>query len=145
MNLQEIEKRLQEATGPDRELDALIWAELDGRDVRYEDGAVIARSRVPPHNECLLGLVDHPGRSSRNFFEADGWKPPIPHVTASLDAAIALAERVLPSNPDDGRPWLQLLHDVVIQMLAKGISREHLARLYCLAIIRALIAKEDKR
>jgi hypothetical protein len=133
-NLQDLEKRLQEATGPDRVIDFWIAVELGPNPLTGTE----PRPNWVNDNGQELELWDATGRYGFMGYHVD------PNVSASLDAAIALAERVLPSNPDDGRPWLQLLHDVVIEMLAKGIAREHLARLYCLAIVRALIAKEDK-
>ena len=62
----------------------------------------------------------------------------------SLDAAVALVERVLPSNRDDGRVWLQLLDDAVTTALASDAKPNNMARLVCLALIRTLIAKGDR-
>ena len=94
----ELERLLVAATGPDRELDARIWAEFDGRDVRddLERGMMLAKSRKPPHDECVIGYID-PGKRSRNF-SADGFRPGpnLPNYTASLDAASTLVERVVP-------------------------------------------------
>ena len=87
-------KRVESATGPDRELDLRIWAEFDGRDVREDGQKILAKSRKPPHDECLLGWID-PGKHSRNFQAAmlkEG------AYTSSLDAAVSLCERVLPKG-----------------------------------------------
>lgn len=83
--------RLEALTGPDREVDALLWAHFDGRTVRELDGMLLARSSRPPNDECIIGFVD-PGKLSSNFTARE----PIPNVTASLDAVIALIERELP-------------------------------------------------
>lgn len=84
--------RLQGLTSPDREVDALILAWSENRDVRYENGLLLAKSRRAPYDECLLGRID-PGKHSRNFTPQSESQPAF---TASLDAAIALCERVLP-------------------------------------------------
>lgn len=68
----------------------------------------------------------------------------VPNFTGSLDAAVALVERVLPSNRDDGRVWLQLLDDAVTTALASDAKPNNMARLVCLALIRTLIAKGDR-
>jgi hypothetical protein len=83
--------RLEALSGPDREVDALLWAFFDGRTVRYDDGKMLAGNSRPPHDECLLGFID-PGKKARNF------TPVFPafRVTASLDEAVALAGRLLP-------------------------------------------------
>ena len=101
-DLRELEKRLEEATGPSQTLNRQI--------------------------NDTLGL------------------PPIgyPRFTSSLDAAVALVERVLPSNRDDGRVWLQLLDDAVTTALASDAKPNNMARLVCLALIRTLIAKGDR-
>jgi hypothetical protein len=82
---QELVERVRGLTGPDREVDALIAALADGRTVREnmhpEFGRqLLARNSRPPHDEYWL---DHPARVN-------------PPVTASIDAALALAESVLP-------------------------------------------------
>lgn len=85
--LRDLADRCKAATGPDREIDARIWAEFDGRDVE-ERPAIIrgayleARSRVAPHDACMI--VDR---------EDDGQILP---VTSSSDAAMALVERRFP-------------------------------------------------
>lgn len=88
---------LEMAKGPDRELDCLIYAEIDGRDVRYADNKLLARSRRPPHDECWLGFID-PGERARAFTAMNGFKPPIPAYTFSFDAARLLIP--------DGFYWL---------------------------------------
>lgn len=69
--------KLEQCEGPDRHLDSLIWAEVDDRDViTHTDGRLMARSRRPPHDTCLLHPEMH--------------KPPLPKFTESLDAALTL-------------------------------------------------------
>ena len=57
----------------------------------------------------------------------------------SLDAAVALCERVLPNSQDEGRPWLQILQGV-----CTDDGSDQLPRLICLALIRCLIAKAER-
>ena len=102
--LSELIERVERASGPDRETDCLIWAEFGNRDVRWDGNKLIARYRKPPHDECWLGTID-PGRVQRNFSATSGFKPPIPEFTASLDACLALVERVRPGwVPAGARP-----------------------------------------
>jgi len=88
-------ERVEKATGPDREIDVLLRAILvDHREVFERDTWVLGRNRRPPHDECVLGRID-PGRVARNFSPAYH-KPEQPAYTASIDAALALVERLLP-------------------------------------------------
>lgn len=90
-------ERVEKATGPDREIDVRVHAELvEHRDVIERDTWVIGRNRNAPHDECVLGRID-PGKHSRNFSPAYS-KPEQPDYTASIDTALALVERMLPEH-----------------------------------------------
>lgn len=78
-------ERLEMAKVPSRELDCLIWAELNGRDVRRDEPKMLAKSRRAPHDECWIGSWMVNGN-----FHVHGNKPPIPEYTSSLDAALTL-------------------------------------------------------
>lgn len=89
--------RLEQATEGSRELDARIWAELDGRDVRINDNnIVLAKSRIAPRDECVIGWVD-PGKRSNNFQIHTSLRDRARYTT-SLDAALSLL-------PDDCLTW----------------------------------------
>lgn len=80
MNPESLIERLEQCNGADRELDARIWAELDGRDVVCSatwHGALFGRNRKPPHDECFIW---QPGRA---------WEL-VPWFTSSIDAALTL-------------------------------------------------------
>ena len=94
--LTELKRRVDAATRPDRELDALLWAMADKRDVEIVSNALYAKHREPPHDVCVLGWID-PGKHRRNFSMA-AFSPPIPSYTASIDAALELVGRVLPGK-----------------------------------------------
>lgn len=79
-------EKLSGLKGPDREVDALLWAWLDGRSVREDRDALFGKRREPPHDECLLGWRAMPVEP---FICADY----IPAYTGSLDAVTALIER----------------------------------------------------
>lgn len=76
--------RLTGATGPDRELDALIWIEAQGWTSGWVDDRLIARDRTHPHEEYWVGVREG------GYFLTAGQHPPIPRYTASLDAALTL-------------------------------------------------------
>lgn len=88
-DLSSLISRVEKATGPDRELDARIWAyfagvKYVGHNVPYGDvhGRTQVEYTVPPKRTRMV----------TNF-------PQTPHaepVTTSVDAAISLVERVLP-------------------------------------------------
>lgn len=94
-DLRELRDRVAKLTGPDREVDCLVWAEMDGRDVRWDANMLLARSRRPPHDECMLGDID-PGRVARNFTVASGHRPSVPAYTSSVDAVLSLIAKVMP-------------------------------------------------
>lgn len=94
-DLKDLIARCERATGGDRELDVRLYAELlDDRDIIERETWITGRSRQPPHDECALGRID-PGKVQRNFTAAFH-APEIPAYTSSIDAALALCERVLP-------------------------------------------------
>lgn len=73
--------KLEAATEGSRELDVEIFAEIDGRDLRRDGDVLLARSRKPPHDECVLM------RWANGV--AHEWQK-TPHYTTSLDAALTL-------------------------------------------------------
>ena len=82
--------RIESATGPDREIDAALWLAC------FEPGCV-AFDDIKFHTEHYDNYI------SRTFVSCDlgdlpvdQFDPPLLYYTASLDAAIALCERVLP-------------------------------------------------
>ena len=87
-------EKLKAATGPDRELDARLWAmefELDWWEP--EEGGTAIKVYDPNNGlKTLIGFID-PGKESRNFTLIEKG---VPEYTASIDAALALAEEVLP-------------------------------------------------
>lgn len=86
-------ERVGKLTGPDREVDALLWAFFDNRMVRDGEGfRVLARSNRPPHDECILFV-----RSPIHGIICDRYhKPPLPAYTRSLDDVVRLVKVRLP-------------------------------------------------
>jgi hypothetical protein len=122
-------ERVNKTSGPDQELDALIWAAFDGRDVRYENKMMLARSRRAPHDECVLGFVD-PGKTRRNFRLAGefigglhGSVKGCPEYTDSTDAVLALVEKMLPgwSYIIDARPVDRAEGNVRVRLYAPSL------------------------
>lgn len=127
MNHQNIIARLQAASGPNRETDGLIWAEIDGRDVREADGMVLAKSRRPPHDECVVGYK----------------KPPIERYTSSVDAALTLIPEGLfylvgIGRVRSGEPLAaaQILRPVTLDQVAEA-EADTLPVAICIAALKA--------
>lgn len=150
MGLPELLERVRAATGPDRELDVRLQAHFDGRVVRESEGMLLAKSTKPPYDECLIGRVD-PGVRSRNFTIAGS----CPAFTASIDAAVALVERMLPNwgwtdcrrqptfRPGDLPRYALKLTGL---RASDDVIGEHLTSLplaICAALLSALIAREE--
>ena len=78
--------RLEAAEGPDRELDCHLWVAAQGGDARM--------NYVESESKCFVwerGLDGMWIRGVVNFRA-------VPSYTSSIDAAVSLAERVLPGN-----------------------------------------------
>ena len=76
-------EKLEKAEGPSRELDAQIWLETSPGVTRSVQHVVSATGAWPPYD--IDETRDETGRLIT-----------VPAYTASIDAAVALAERVLP-------------------------------------------------
>lgn len=87
--LKELEARLVAASGPDREIDALLAVALLKPEQATDD--LIYYRRVDRDDNCTPGTYWRKSRSGMSLQTAETY-------TASLDAAIALCERVLPGH-----------------------------------------------
>ena len=84
--LHELIAWVERSTGPDRELDAALHTNLADIAAAFEfqfDGSAIARNETSDG----IGLV--------RFASPGGWEE-VPRYTASVDAALAFSERLLP-------------------------------------------------
>ena len=96
--------RVEAASGPDRELDFDVWR-IDGPYVRWDEHGCAV-----DFDGDAVAFID-PGQHSRNFYLASDYEDVVPRVTESLDAVVALAERVKPSwrwavtNADGPNRW----------------------------------------
>jgi hypothetical protein len=128
-------KRLEEAEAGSRELDALIWAHTHPEPVRVLDW-----------NECYgdtartqVRFKVLPGRR-QNVTSARGLYPHAEPLTTSLDAALALAERL-------GLSVSQILNEALEGPSGEGIwatgwnpDKPHapqIAKFVCIAILKA--------
>lgn len=130
-DLAELERRLMEASEPSRELDLAVGKALDG----IEPRAVI----ITAGDYC--GAV---GYTDRNQWAVVNLKP----YTTSLDAAVGLAERVLPrwhwhveTIAKPHTQWLAEMYDCEAYRpggAKQGYSKATPAVALLIAIIRAL-------
>ena len=84
-------ERLEMASGSDREIDCLLWAIQEGIELEWQGTTLVAGT------VGVIGWCD-PGATARNFYTNRDVRGPgsIPALTASIDAAVAFKERVLP-------------------------------------------------
>lgn len=141
MEASELIERLEKATGPDREIDALLWAHFDNRVVRIAYGEVIARKR-DSLDDVRLGFVD-PTPLRSNFYGWDGEA-----YTASIDAALALVERVLPGwgyflrHDSDSGYVAALVYPDAFRVTPGATNGANMATALCLALLRASPTEE---
>lgn len=95
-DLQVLLAKVEAATGPDREIDCLIWkiAEPE-RTIMFDAGKAFGRG--PKHSATYGKLSDFPLKNWDDW-EAVARHIEAPTLTASIDAALALLERMLPEN-----------------------------------------------
>lgn len=122
-DLRELEKRLEEATGPDRELDLAIG----------NIGAKWPWYFKDKHREVVTRDEYGPGAAGNPVCSLERY-------TASLDDAVARVET------DAGRDDLKQIVKQACELWwsRPGYLSEELPRFVCLALIRALIAKGDR-
>ena len=86
-------ERLEGSSGPDREIDVWLWALSEKVDLEWQGTTLVAGYHG------VVGWCD-PGKLSRNFRTNRDTRGPgsIPPFTASIDAAVAFVERVLPGS-----------------------------------------------
>lgn len=141
-------ERLEKATGPDRDLDAAIFnamPDAERPEIAYrEDNCITLRQqgRDPQfHDGWLRRRADRPD---------DKYPNDLPRLTASLDAAVSLCERVLPALDMDldttvtesGRRWCCAIWDAGAEAFQADSVTGPLA--VCLAILRALAATKER-
>lgn len=91
--------RLRGLSGPDRELDIRLWMALAlERDVvSFDDIGSVVRASYGERASEVIGWID-PGEHSRNFTAIAWLEKAAPALTGSVDAALALCERLLPGH-----------------------------------------------
>ena len=84
-DLQRLVERIEGATGPDREIDCLIWGTQEGRSLEWQGNILVEKL------EGCIGWID-PGEHQRNFGcnRADQGFSGILAYTRSIDAAMTL-------------------------------------------------------
>jgi hypothetical protein len=138
MTMGELITRLEGAEGPDRDIDVAVMNALCPR---ADDEKVLFMDKL---RQARWGWLGEPATDIAYFIEA-------PKLTSSVDAAIALAEKVLPPFTTISLDIIQAgkFHSAKIDKESEGEAcGDHLttpAIALCLAIIRALQAKTGDR
>ena len=144
MTYADILKRLREATGADREIDVAIYRmglPADDFTIRILDGTF---------NDVHDVQLGHGGVSYRTGSGGSGGAFPIPHYTASLDAAITLVEKMLPDREsikllEDAGRWFCEIRVYVPCHVVKFTAGEEGCPTPALALLIALLeALSDK-
>jgi hypothetical protein len=86
--------RVEQATGPDQEIDAMLHVIVaERREWQVEGYVFYAKRTEAPHDVYRVGSID-PGITARNFSPSS----PFPPYSYSIDAAKALKDRMLPGQ-----------------------------------------------
>lgn len=120
-DLNELFERVKKATGPDRKLDIAIARQTHHPSM---DGC------NPDHDNFIMAGSKMDRR--------------IPAFTASIDAALALVERVLPGWPQQ---WAEMLREAMDDLWAETSPQMPIIRLplaILAALLSALISKESR-
>lgn len=142
--LKELEKRLSEASGPDREIDFRIAALTDEQmaaDLRVADGLTYSSN-----GEFVLTFKSPAGKLGRGFYG----NHMVPQFTHSLDAAVSLCARVLPDFSracavyflDGKRTHVWTIRGQDTDGPGFAGIRDNDALALCLAVVRALMERE---
>jgi hypothetical protein len=108
-------ERLEKATGPDRELDAMLYVIVVQERQWREDGMIIYAQKSP-RDLWRVGYID-PGEHSRNFsFSELSVATMVPTYTSSIDAALALTERL-------GIAFDAILDDALSDVVEQALER----------------------
>lgn len=130
-------ERLEGAGEGSRELDALIWAHLHPERIKI---AEFWACYTDPRLTCVSFTL--PPKRTEWVTKKTGEYPHAQPVTTSLDAALALASRVL-----DSKSALHLLADLLSYEAAQSdfdlIKTDDLPRLLCIAILKARATQEQ--
>lgn len=143
---QDLLEALKEAGGPSRELDAMVRAVLFG-DFVHCDANMLSTCYNYPDCSDWDGCGEPIGMSDERKSYPSDWRDDerLPAYTSSLDASLALLERVLPG-------WVGEISTIGCATIARpGIKRPAFhgdadtpALALCIAIVEALIAQEQE-
>ena len=147
-DLRSLEKRLAEATGPSREIDDLLALAVEW------DWPVPKRDLNDEAAWFKLSFDEHAAKHDyhTSFIAHHPWRRDYePEWTASLDAAVALVERVLREHGRSAAFIGSFIYEAVgntedATMHAQRIGLvASYANILCLTLVRALISKEEAK
>lgn len=140
MTHQPLIEKLEAAESGSRELDVAIWAALHPERIKVIDFWEVYNDE----KRTAIGFSLPPKRL-RNTTQKLGPYPHAEPVTTSLDAALALAGRVLPgwrfAMATIAPPWVQAYPPDSVEDCLDAVAASTLPLALCIAILRAHEAK----
>lgn len=145
--LRALEARLVAATGPDREIDGALFLLAEGFAVEWRGNDLVCIDERGIAQ--VFGTAD-PGKYQRRKYQRkfllfSPWDRGAPHYTASIDAAVALIERLLPgwSWSASRNGWALLYGPQGERVIGNYVDLPVAMRL-CLALCRALLTNAEQ-
>lgn len=139
-------ERLEKATGPSREIDALLWLRWGWRDVRDVNRNSVT-DILAPTDQIMGSTLAQALERWPNDIEGSARNWNIPRLTASLDAAVSLVERVLPEwgyfmrHDKDSGYVAALVYPDAIRVTPGAANGASMPLALCLALLRAKAAE----
>lgn len=143
----ELAKRCEKATGPDREIDALIWLAFGDAKMRFSKASGGWAFFIAPFEDRQVAQLSNVKGCEAEAIKALGQYDFLPRPTASLDAITALIERELPESMrsirkyPDGEAVAQVWNSQVVETPRQRCCASEALAL-CAAFCRAMNEKE---
>lgn len=141
-------ERCEKATGPDREIDALIWLAFGDAKMRFSKASGKWAFFIAPFEDRQVAQLSNVKGCEAEAIKALGQYDFLPRPTASLDAITALIDRELPGSMrsirkhPDGEAVAQVWNSQVVGETPRQRCCASEALALCAAFCRAMNEKE---